>query len=313
MFRRAREHACALLLLLIVGGCATTPQTRSLLDAPPADLPPRVELESVPFYPQLEYHCGPASLAAIYNYRGIAVVPDQVAREVFVPGLKGSLQAEVVAATRQYDLLPVELDGSLESILRELSAGNPVFVLQNLALDMAPVWHYEIVVGYDFEHRQLILRSGTHRRIARSFATFERTWRRAGNWALVIVAPETIPPTASSAAYLAAAVDLEQVGRIDAAQRAYATAAARWPDNLLALAGLGNTAYARADFIAAERAYRDILERDPERADIWNNLAYALAEQGRLDTAMDAIRRALELEPANPNFTDSLIELSNWR
>ncbi len=310
---RARVGACALFVCVLFAGCATTPQTRSLLDAPPADLPPRVELESVPFYSQLEYHCGPASLAAIYNYRGIAVVPDQVAREVFVPGLRGSLQAEVVAATRQYDLLPVVLDGRLESILRELAAGNPVFVLQNLGLDMAPVWHYEIVVGYDFDHRQLILRSGTNRRIARSFKTFERTWRRAGNWALAIVPPDAIPATADSAAFLAAAVDLEAVGRIDAARRAYAAAVERWPDNLVALAGLGNTAYAQGEFIAAETAYRAALERNPQRADVWNNLAYALAEQGRLASAMDAIRRALELEPANPNFADSLIELSNWQ
>ncbi len=267
----------------------------------------------MPFYPQQEFHCGPASLAAIYNYRGVAAVPDEIARQVFIPGLEGSLQAEVVAATRQYDLLPVRLDGRLESLLRELAAGNPVFVLQNLGLDMLPKWHYEVVIGYDLAARELILRSGTHRRIARSFSTFERTWRRAGNWALVIVPPGEIPLTAVSSTYLAAAVDLEAVGRIDAAQRAYAAAAERWPDNLLALAGLGNTAYARGEFLAAERAYRAALDRNPQRADIWNNLAYALAEQGRLETAMDAIRRALELEPANPNFADSLIELSNWR
>ncbi len=297
---------------MLVAGCATPPQTRQLLTDTP-DLPARVELESVPFFPQQEFHCGPASLAAIYNYRGLAVAPDDVARQVFVPGLEGSLQAEVVAATRQFDLLPVRLDGRLESLLGEIAAGNPVFVLQNLGLDMLPKWHYEIVIGYDLQARELILRSGTNRRIARSFSTFERTWRRAGNWALVIVSPDTVPPTAGSDAYLAAAVDLEAVGRIDAARRAYAAAANRWPGNALALAGLGNTAYARGDYIAAERAYRAILERDPERADIWNNLAYALAEQGRLETAMDSIRRALELEPANPNLADSLIELSNWR
>ncbi len=309
---RARLTACALLFCLVAAGCATPPQTRQLFDDPP-EIPSRVELDRVPFYPQQEFHCGPASLAAIYNYRGIAAEPDEIARQVFVPGLEGSLQAEVVAATRQYELLPVRLDGRLESLLRELAAGNPVFVLQNLGLDVLPKWHYEVVIGYDLGARELILRSGTNRRIARSFETFERTWRRAGNWALVIVSPDSIPPTAGSAAYLAAAVDLEAVGRSDAAHRAYAAATKRWPGNPLALAGLGNTAYARGDFIAAERAYRAILERDPVRADIWNNLAYALAEQGRLETAMDAIRRALELEPANPNFADSLIELANWQ
>ena len=310
--RRARACACALIVCLVAAGCATPPQTRQLFTDPP-DIPARVELDRVPFYPQQEFHCGPASLAAIYNYRGVAAEPDEIARQVFVPGLEGSLQAEVVAATRQHDLLPVRLDGRLDSLLRELAAGNPVFVLQNLGLDLLPKWHYEVVIGYDLGARELILRSGTNRRIARSFETFERTWRRAGNWALVIVAPDSIPPTADATAFLAAAVDLEAVGRIDAARRAYAAAAKRWPDDLLALAGLGNTAYARGDYLAAERAYRTALDSDSTRADIWNNLAYALAEQGRLETAMDAIRRALELEPDNPNLRDSLIELANWQ
>ncbi len=310
--KRARVRACALLVCLFAAGCATPPQTRQLFAEPP-DIPPRVELEQVPFYPQQEFYCGPASLAAIYNYRGVKAVPDEIARLVFVPGLEGSLQAEVVAATRQYDLLPVRLDGRLESLLREIAAGNPVFVLQNLGLDILPRWHYEIVIGYDLAARELILRSGTNRRIARSFETFERTWRRAGNWALAIVPPDEFPTTADSTAFLAAVVDLEAVGRIAAARRAYAAATKRWSGNLLAYAGLGNTAYAQGEFIAAETAYRAALELDPQRADIWNNLAYALAEQGRLPTAMDAIRRALELEPANPNFEDSLIELSNWQ
>ncbi len=283
-----------------------------LNDTPPPDLPPRVELESVPFYPQLEYHCGPAALASIFNFRGIDVAPDDVARQVFVPGLKGSLQSEVVAATRQHDLLPVQLDGRLESVLRELAAGNPVFVLQNLGLDLIPRWHYEVVIGYNLGQREFILRSGTSRRIARSFTTFEKTWQRAQYWALVIVPPEQVPATAQADAFLDAAIDLEQVGRIATAQRAFASAIRRWPGNLLALGGQGNTAYALGDFDAAEQAYRKALEIDPARAELWNNLAYALAEQGRHEAALDAIRRALELDPDNLNLRNSLTEISNW-
>lgn len=305
----ARLRGCALLLCLLASACATSPQTRLLLDAPPPDLPTRVELETVPFYPQLEYHCGPAALASVYNYRGIDVTPDDVARLVFVPGLKGSLQSEVVAATRQHDLLPVQLDGRLESVLRELDAGNPVFVLQNLGLDLLPRWHYEVVVGYRLDRGELILRSGKHRRIARSFATFDRTWQRAGNWALAIVPPELVPATASADAYLAAAVDLEQVGRTAAAHRAYATAVERWPDNLLAHSGSGNTAYALGDFSSAEASYRHALALDPKRAGLWNNLAYALAAQGRHEAALDAIRRALDLDPDDPNLLHSHGEL----
>ena len=227
--RRAGRLTCALFILLLLGGCAGSPQTRQLLQDPP-DIPSRVELDAVPFFPQTEYYCGPAALAGVMNYRGVAVQPEQIAELVYVPELEGSLQVEVVAATRQFDLLPVELDGRMESLLREIAAGNPVFVLQNLGLDIYPVWHYEILVGYDLEQREMILRSGTRRRVGRGFKLFERTWQRAGHWALVPTRPDVIPASASAEAFVDAAIGMEQVGRTQTAASAYATARRRWPD-----------------------------------------------------------------------------------
>ena len=309
--KRARLVACALLLLVYLGGCATSPQTRLLLDNPP-DIPPRVELTEVPFFPQQQYHCGPSSLASVINYRGTPVEPDQIAQMIYVPGLKGSLQVEVEAATRQFDMLPVQLDGKLESLMRELAAGNPVFVLQNLGLDSVPVWHYEVVVGYDFEERIVILRSGVNARVLRSFALFEKTWQRADHWALVVVPVDSIPVTAGADAYLRAVTGMEEVGKIESANHAYATALRRWPDNLLANTGLGNSYYAMGEFVAAETSYRAALQIDPQKAEVWNNLAYALAQLGRHESSMDAIARALELDPGNQNFKNSYDELANW-
>jgi len=309
--QRTSLLGCALILSIWLGGCATSPQTRNLLENPP-DIPPRVELTEVPFFPQLEYHCGPAALASVILYQGIPAAPEQIADMIYVPELKGSLQVEVVAATRQFDLLPVQLDGRLESVLREVAGGNPVFVLQNLGLDLFPVWHYEIVIGYDLDQREMILRSGLKQRIGRSFALFEKTWQRAGYWALAVVPADSIPVTARVDAYLDAVIGMEQVGRIDSAHTAYTTASRRWPDSLLAHSGLGNTAYARGEFTAAAAAYRAALELDPGKAEIWNNLAYALAQLGRHEASMAAIQRALELDPDNENFRDSLTELANW-
>jgi len=299
-------------LLALLTACATSPQTRQLVDDPPA-IPARVELTEVPFFPQQEYHCGPAALAGIINYRGTVVQPDEIARLVYVPELKGSLQVEIVAASRQFGLLPVQLDGKLESLLRELEAGNPVFVLQNLGLDAYPLWHYEIVIGYDFEQRYMILRSGVNRRITRSFALFEKTWQRADHWALVLVDSDSIPVTASAADYLDAIIGLEQVGHPRTAYQAYATSLRRWPDNLLAHIGLGNTAYALGEYTDAATAYRKALQIDPDKAEVWNNLAYALARLGERESSLAAIAQALELDPDNQNFSDSRAELEDWK
>ena len=296
-------------LVLWLGACASSLQTR-LLDASPPDIPPMVELDAVPFHAQTAYHCGPAALAGILNYRGVAVTPDEIARLVYVPGLKGSLQVEIAAASRPHGMLAVSLDGRLESLLRELDAGNPVFVLHNLTLDAWPQWHYETLIGYDLAHGHMILRSGEDRRITRDMAVFEKTWQRADHWALVIVEPGSIPASVGSDAYLDAVMAMEQVGRVADARAGYAAATARWPDSPLAFAGLGNAHYALGDFGAAEAAYRAALARDPERAGLWNNLAYALARQGLRDASLEAVGRAMAIEPQNPEFRESLAELS---
>ena len=308
---RARRLACTLFLSFALGACASSPQTRLLLDYPP-DLPPVTELSDVPFFPQQEYHCGPAALAGIMNYRGIAVEPDDIARLVYVPELQGSLQVEIVAATRQFDLLPVQLDDQLESLLHELAAGNPVFVLQNLAIEAYPLWHYEILIGYDLEQGHMILRSGVNRRITRTFALFEKTWQRADHWALVVVGTDSTPATVGVDAYLAAVIGMEQVGRLASAREAYATAVQRWPDSSLAHSGLGNSSYALGDYAGAESAYRAGLAIDPEKAELWNNLAYALAQLGRREASLDAIENALKLDPGNAGLQDSRRELSDW-
>jgi tetratricopeptide (TPR) repeat protein len=311
MNRRAGRLVCALIFSLGISACATSPQTRLLLDNPP-DLPVVVELSAVPFFPQQQYHCGPAALAGIINYQGTEVVPDEIARLVYIPDLKGSLQVEIVAATRQFDLLPVQLDGQLESLLHELAAGNPIFVLQNLAIDAYPIWHYEILIGYDLEQRHMILRSGVNRRITRTFALFEKTWQRADHWALAVVDLDSIPATASSEAYLAAVIDMEQVGQLGSARRGYATALQRWPDSLLAFSGLGNTSYALKDYAGAESAYRAALLIEPEKPELWNNLAYSLAQMGRRRESLDAIELALDLDPDDATFQQSWRELSDW-
>jgi tetratricopeptide (TPR) repeat protein len=205
------------------------------------------------------------------------------------------------------------MDGKLESLLHELAAGNPVFVLQNLSIEAYPLWHYEILIGYDLEQRHMILRSGVNRRITRSFALFEKTWQRADHWALVLVDSDSIPATATADAYLDAVIGLEQVGLARSAYQAYATSLHRWPDNLLAQVGLGNTAYALGEFAGAAAAYREALQIDPDKAEVWNNLAYALAQLGERESSLAAIARALELDPDNQNFRDSRAELDDWK
>jgi tetratricopeptide (TPR) repeat protein len=60
-------------------------------------------------------------------------------------------------------------------------------------------------------------------------------------------------------------------------------------------------------FADAESAFRQVLSKDPEHAPALNYLGYMLAERGeRLDESVDFLKKALEIEPDNGSYLDSL-------
>lgn len=64
---------------------------------------------------------------------------------------------------------------------------------------------------------------------------------------------------------------------------------------------------AKGDAAGAEASLRELLARDPKDATALNYLGYMFAERGaRLDEAVSLVRQALEIEPDNPSFLDSL-------
>ncbi|HYT16273.1 MAG TPA: PA2778 family cysteine peptidase [Burkholderiales bacterium] len=281
------------LAFAILTGCAT-PQVEALLERPDPELPQRVELAAVPFFPQELYQCGPAALATVLVHEGVKTSPEALVGQVYLPKREGSLQAEMLAGARRHGLVAYPLAPQLVDVLREVAAGTPVVVLQNLTFDFAPRWHYAVVVGYDLPREEIVLRSGTTFRLSMTLSNFERVWARSRHWAMVALPPQRLPVTAAADSYVAAAVALERLDAA-AARQAYAAALARWPDHLVAEIGLGNAAYAMRDLAAAEAAYRRATHDHPQAPDAWNNLAQVLLELHRADEALVAAERAVAL------------------
>ena len=271
-------------------------------------LPDSVELVRTPFFPQEDYQCGPAALAMVLTDSGADVVPDDLVATVYVPGRRGSLQVELLAATSSWGRLPYVVEPELGALMAEVAAGRPVLVLQNLGLKFAPVWHYAVVAGYDTGTDDFILRSGITERRLMPASKFARTWRASGNWAMVALRPGELPAIPIQGNYFKAAAGLETVGRADAAAAAYSAAVEYWPESFTALFGLANAYYAAGDLVNAERTYQLSLKREPGSAVALNNLAHVLLDQNRCAEALEEIDRALAKPNSHPGLQDDLTD-----
>lgn len=273
------------------------PQTVALRSDWPQGVPRSIELTSVPFFPQEEYQCGPAALATLLTHSGAPVTPDPLVSQVFLPARQGSLQIEMLAAPRRYGRVSYPLARHYSDLLREVAAGNPVIVLQDVGL-MFTQWHYAVVNGFDYPSGTVYLRSGTNPRQEMPFTAFERSWMASGYWAMVVTAPDRVPVTATEDGWLAAVLAMARVDGGDAATRAYATALKRWPDNLPAAIGLANQYHARGALDDAAAVLREARGRHPQSVIVINNLAQTLSDQGRQAEALAQIEKASD--PNNP-------------
>lgn len=300
---RRGERLWPFLVVVLLAACAPRPPMPDIGGAV-------VELDAVPFFPQEQYQCGPAALATVLQWSGVAVTPGQLAPTLMIPARKGSLQIELQARTRVQGRVPFAIQGELSALQAELNAGHPVLVLQNLAFDWRPVWHYAVVVGMRPDTRTVTLRSGRERRHEVNWETFENTWTRAAHWGLVILKPGELPATAEPASVLEAVAPFEQANRWDIAEAVYRSAAQRWPQQTVFALGVANSRYARGDLTGAESAYREVIAAFPNDPVAYNNLALVLADLKRWGEAERMVGRALELNgewggPLREEFLDT--------
>lgn len=286
VWRRALPAA-----LVLLGGCGLLPSTPSFQGD-------SVELSQTPFFPQEQHQCGPAALATVLVADGVEITPEALSSQVFIPDRKGSLQAELLAAARRQDRVPLAVRPELPALHEALTAGEPVLLLQNLGLRKWPRWHYAVVIGFDADANRFLLRSGREHRESLSASRLLSSWERARRWAVVMTPPDAIPAFARAAEWIAAAAPFESLGRMEIAARAYEAAVARWSDSALSWQALANVRYAQNRRLEAESALRRAVELEPGAVAARNNLANLLLERGCVSAARRELDAITEIPPA---------------
>lgn len=296
-------------LLLTLSACQTPVQTKQLLAAPP-DIARQHVIAEVPFYPQQQYFCGPTTLAEVAGFYGLSNSPDDIAPATFIPGLDGTLQIEMAAATRQLGLVAyAQPRATLAQLLSLVQENIPVIVLQNNSIAWLPQWHYAVVIGYDLDAGEVILHTGVTEAHRLNFATFERTWQRGTYWLLAMLPPDKTSAQLEPFVYTKASQDLLNTGQPDVGLTALKSATRQWPDYWLAYFLLANHYFSTEPLVAAAWFDKGLAMAQQEVSYL-NNYAVLLSGLGCHNKATELITAALQLAPQDSNLLDSELQIN---
>ena len=273
-----------------------------------------MELTKTPFYSQTWNHCGPAALATILVADGVDTSPESLADEVFLPARQGSLQAEIVAATRSSGRIPVDIEPNLQALVDIIAEGKPALVFLNLGIPAVPQWHYAVLVGYLPDSAEFVLRSGTTRRKRMGLRRFQHAWEWGGRWAIVAMTPGERLQSITHEAYESALLDLSETSHVEFTLAAFREAVTLFPESPLLWGGYGNAAWQAQDLPLSISAFRSFVRLDPENPGAHNNLAHTLLAAGCIDEARQHAERALTLAEAGdwrqqPAIVSTLVDI----
>ena len=174
--------ACSLFVLLLAmfSSCAAPGELAGISGS---------VIEDVPFYPQEQYQCGPASLAAVMNYRGVTVTPREIAAAIYSKTAKGTLDIDMVSYIREKGLTAEAYRGTMEDIKRSINERHPLIVMVDYGFWVYEQHHFMVVVGYT--KNGIIVNSGTERLKFIPASDFLRLWEKTHFWTLSVKAGNT--------------------------------------------------------------------------------------------------------------------------
>lgn len=165
------------LSFILLSGCVYNVQQ-------PVTERPLSMVNDVPFYPQEEYQCGPASLASVMNYWGVPVTSEEVADKIYSKSARGTLTIDIMLFARSKGLEVSSYRGGLEDLRSRIDAGHPLIVLVDFGFSIVQVNHFMVIVGYN-EHGVIVNSGGSEGKFIPN-ADLLKAWEKTGFTTLLI-------------------------------------------------------------------------------------------------------------------------------
>jgi ABC-type bacteriocin/lantibiotic exporter with double-glycine peptidase domain len=169
--------------------CSSTGRVDSSVNNIPSNA---IYVAGVPFFSQLEQQCGPASLAAVLNYWGKNVTPEEIATAIYSPRLKGTLSLDMWQYASNQEFQAEMRKGSITDLEAHLAQNIPVIAFLNLGYDWLPVGHFVVVVGLDRMEQTVITYNGNTQNSRISYDDFLQDWQKTNFWTLVVQPPKEV-------------------------------------------------------------------------------------------------------------------------
>lgn len=168
-----------IILFVFLQGCASVPgvpnaQRKSVL---------RV-IDNVPFFPQEEYQCGPASLASVLNYWGVSATPEEIGKAIYSQSARGTLNIDMVLYAQTRGLEASYYRGAWDDLRKKIASGSPLIVLVDYGFSVFQANHFMVIIGYDED--SVVAHSGRHEKKGIPLEDFLKSWEKTNYWTLSI-------------------------------------------------------------------------------------------------------------------------------
>jgi len=253
-------------------------------------------LEGIPTSESGVVQCAAASLSGVMTFWGHPISTHDLHQELPKAENGGVLSIDVLLAARQRGFDSELVAGDRTMIHESVEIGQPLILM--LQIFDAPgksrdLFHYVIVDGFDPEHDLVRIHFGDGETRWVPLQRISSAWSDTG-FATIRVSPGQGPSQDTDA--IRYAVALEEAGHLDEAEGIYLHLLDTGRESGLVWLNLGNVRLEQGLTNEAQAAYRRALDLEPNQPDALNNLAWLLLEsKADLSQARELALRAVSL------------------